>query len=78
MRTTITLADDVAAAVEELRLQAGRGISEIVNDLLRRGLAQDRPRAEFRQRSSDMGSPQLALDDVAGLLDALEGDDRRS
>lgn len=78
MRTTITLADDVVAAVDELRRREGRGISEVVNDLVRRGLAPDRSRAVFRQRSSDMGAPRLAIDDVAGLLDALEGDDRRS
>lgn len=78
MRTTITLADDVAAAVEALRKRQGRGISEVVNDVLRRGLAQQSPAATFRQRSSDMGTPRLAIDDVAGLLDALEGDDRRS
>ena len=76
MRTTITLAEDVAAAVEERR-RGGQGISEVVIDLLRRGLAQDRPQAPFRQESSDMGAPRLALDDVAGLLDALQGDDRR-
>lgn len=78
MRTTITLADDVALAVDELRRGAGRGISEIVNDLLRRGLAHEQPRESFRQRTSDMGSPQLALDDLSGLLDTLDGDDRRS
>jgi hypothetical protein len=78
MRTTITLAEDVAAAVEELRRRDGRGISDVVNDMLRRGLAQGPPRAAFRQHSSNMGSPLLALDDVSGLLDALEGDGRRS
>lgn len=78
MRTTITLAQDVAAAVEQVRLRRGTGISEVVNDLLRRGLAQDQPAARFRQRVSDMGAPRLDVDDVAGLLDALEGDDRRS
>ena len=78
MRTTITLADDVVAAIEALRRRDGRGISEVVNDVLRRGLAQESPAAPFRQRANDMGVPRLALDDVAGLLDALEGDDRRS
>ena len=78
MRTTITLAEDVAAALEELRRTRGTGISEVVNDVLRRGLSWDRPVPAFRQRSSDMGQARLALDDVSGLLDALEGDDRRS
>ncbi len=78
MRTTITLAEDVAAAVEHLRRRRGSGISEVVNDLLRQGLARDQPRPQFEQRGSDMGVPRLELDDVSGLLDALEGDDRRS
>ena len=78
MRTTITLAEDVAAAVEQIRHSRGSGISEVVNDLLRRGLAHDQPAARFRQRVSDMGAPRVDLDDVSGLLDALEGDDRRS
>ncbi len=78
MRTTVTLAPDVAAAVEELRRDRGSGISEVVNDLLRRGLAAAKPAAPFRQRSTDMGTPRLGLDDVSGLLDTLEGDDRRS
>lgn len=78
MRTTITLAEDVAAAVEQVRRRRGSGISEVVNDLLRRGLARDEPATPFRQRASDMGVPRVDLDDVAGLLDALDGDDRRS
>lgn len=78
MRTTITLADDVAAAVDQLRRRRGSGISEVVNDLLRRGLAGDQPEAAFRQSVSEMGTPRVDLDDVSGLLDALEGDDRRS
>jgi hypothetical protein len=78
MRTTITLADDVAAALEQVRARRGVGISEVVNDLLRRGLTQDQPPAPFRQTVSDLGAPRLDLDDVSGLLDALEGDDRRS
>lgn len=78
MRTTVTLAKDVAAAVEQLRVRRGSGISEVVNDLLRQGLSHQQPPAPFEQRVSDMGAPTVDLDDVAGLLDALEGDDRRS
>lgn len=78
MRTTITLAEDVAAAIGELRRRRGTGISDVVNDLLRQGLAQGQPHPAFTQRSSDMGTPRLDLDDISGLLDALEGDDRRS
>jgi hypothetical protein len=38
MRTTLTLADDVAAAVEALRRERSSGISEAVNELCRAGL----------------------------------------
>lgn len=78
MRTTITLADDVAAAVEDLRRQRGTGISEVLNDLVRRALAAPAQDRVFTQRSSSMGQPRLPVDDVSGLLDILDGDDRRS
>lgn len=78
MRTTITLAADVAAAVERLRRSRGSGISEVVNELLRKGLAGGQPQQSFEQRTSDMGLPRLPLDDVSGLLDVLEGADRRT
>ncbi len=74
----MTLADDVAAAIVDLRRERDLGVSEIVNELLRKGLAARDVRPTFRQRTSDMGPPRMALDDVGGLLDALEGDDRRS
>lgn len=78
MRTTVTLAADVAAAVEQLRRARGTGVSEAVNELVRRGLVTSRPPATFVQATSDMGQAQLAVDDIGGLLDALEGDSRRS
>ena len=39
MRTTLTLDDDVAAALERRRTERGTGLRAEVNDLLRRGLA---------------------------------------
>jgi hypothetical protein len=73
VRTTITLADDVAAAVEQLRRERGQGISDAVNELVRRGLtASSRPK-RFRQRTSALGMPALPVDDVAGLLEVLDG-----
>jgi hypothetical protein len=78
MRTTVTLADDVAAAAEQLRLERGAGISDAINELVRRGLSA-RPRTpRFRQETSDLGPARISLDDIGGVLDALEGDDRRS
>lgn len=77
MRTTITLADDVAAAVEQLQRERGRGVSEIVNDLIRRGLTTAEARPPFRQQARAMGQALLPLDDVAGLLDVLDGPSSR-
>ena len=77
MRTTITLAEDVAKAVEQVRRQQGAGISEVVNDLVRRGLREREARPRFVQATSDMGLPRYPMDDIGGLLDILEGPDRR-
>jgi hypothetical protein len=73
MRTTITLASDVAAAVERLRRERGRGVSDAVNELIRRGLTSPDKPQRFVQTSSPMGQPSLPLDDVAALLEVLDG-----
>lgn len=74
MRTTVTLAPDVAAAVEEIRRREGRGLSDVVNDLARRGLATDVPeRKPFVQKVSSNGVPLIPLDDISEALEILEG-----
>lgn len=73
MRTTVTLADDVAAAVVQARRERGGGVSDAINDLVRRGLAGSGPVTPFRQTTTELGEAALPLDDVAGLLDALDG-----
>jgi hypothetical protein len=77
MRTTVTLDPDVAAAVSHLQAEQGIGVSAAINDLVRRGLASEHPRRRFVQRTSSMGVPSIPLDDIAGVLDVLEGDSRR-
>lgn len=77
MRTTVTLAPDVSAAVEQAQRERGVGVSEAVNDLVRRGLVAKVERTPFVQRGSDLGIPRIPIDDIAGVLDYLEGDDRR-
>lgn len=50
MRTTLTLDDDVAAALARRRSERGTGLREEVNELLRAGLsATSRPSAESAQ-----------------------------
>lgn len=68
MRTTLTLADDVAAAVERLRRQRSMGMSEAVNELVRAGLSKQDARAPFEQETHDLGEGI----DVANIGDALE------
>lgn len=73
MRTTITLADDVAAAVEKLRRDRSIGLSEAVNDLVRAGLiAQDAVHAPFRQKAHNLGHG-VDYTNVAEALETLEG-----
>lgn len=68
MRTTLSLDDDVAAAVQRLRAERHIGLSDAVNELIRAGLAAPPRRAAFRQRTAD-----LALRvDVSSVADALE------
>jgi Ribbon-helix-helix protein, copG family len=78
MRTTVTLAPDVAAAVDEIRRREGRGVSDVVNELARRGLRSASPAsAPFVQKTSRNGVPLVPLDDVSEALDLLEGPRRR-
>lgn len=54
----------------------GRGVSEVLNDLARRGLAARGDVRVFRQRRRDLGAPAVPLDDTAAALSGAEGDDR--
>ncbi len=72
MRTTVSLDDDVAAAVEEIRRARHVGMSEAVNELVRAGMAAPRRRRAFRQRSSELGI-RIDVSNVADALDVLDG-----
>jgi hypothetical protein len=72
MRTTITLADDVAAAVEKLRREQSIGLSDAVNDLVRAGLTGQRTGGRFRQKTHDFGRG-IDFSNVADALETLDG-----
>ena len=55
MRTTLRLDDDTARAVEQCRRERGIGVSEAVNELIRRGLLPRDDRVAFRQRTRPLG-----------------------
>jgi predicted transcriptional regulator len=72
MRTTITLSDDVAAAVEKLRRERSIGLSEAINDLIRAGLIQRRPSSPFRQKAHDLGRG-VDFSNVTEAIETLDG-----
>jgi hypothetical protein len=72
MRTTITLADDVAAGVDRLRRERDLGLSEAVNDLVRAGLTAERSTQAFRQETHDLGSG-VDFSNIGEALETLDG-----
>lgn len=82
MRTTLTLDEDVAAKLKAESRRADRSFREIVNDTLRRGLAGRRNAANgkaFKITPRDLGElkPGLSLDNVAELIEQVEGSPHR-
>lgn len=78
MRTTLTLDEDVAAKLKSLARRSGRPFRDVVNDTIRRGLAQPAPTAApapFVVEARDLGRlrPGLSLDNIGDLLEQLEG-----
>lgn len=71
MRTTVTFADDVAAAIEQLRRERGMGVSEAVNELVRRGLTVRPERKPFVQKTSPIGL-RIDVTDVWGAIEQIE------
>lgn len=58
MRTTLTLDDDVAAKLKAESHRTGRPFRDVVNDMLRRGLASQStasPRKPFKVKARDLG-----------------------
>lgn len=72
MRVTVSLSDDVAAAIERLRRERGIGLSQALNELARRGLAAKPPETRFEQQVSSMGA-RIDVTNVAETLETLEG-----
>jgi Arc/MetJ family transcription regulator len=82
MRTTLTLDDDVAAKLRQETRKSGKTFRKIVNEAIRRGLESRRKglsATPFRVVARDLGKlrPGINLDNVAELLDRVEGPRRR-
>lgn len=78
MRTTLTLDDDVAAALAGRRAERGTGLREEVNELLRAGLAAAQhppaPASEVYELPT-FDSGRVLISDQRALKELLEDED---
>ena len=81
VRTTLTLDDDVATKLKAAMRRTGQSFRDVVNDTLRRGLmtAPRAAREPFRVQTRSLGGLRagLSLDNVAALLEHVEGSEHR-
>lgn len=70
MRTTVTLDPDVYAAVESRR--SSGGLSAVINDLIRAGLAAKPVQAAFVQAASPMKS-RIDVRNIGDVLESIDG-----
>jgi plasmid stability protein len=78
----VTLDEDVAAKLKAEMRRSGKSLVETINEVLRRSLPpgdRPQPRVAFRIQARDLGAlrPAASLDDVAGSIDRVEGDEHR-
>ena len=79
MRTTLTIDDDVAAAIHHLRRVRKVTLKEVVNEALRRGIrdmtVRKRRRAGFRTRSVSLGALLIpSIDNIGEVPAAADGE----
>jgi len=79
VRTTLTLDDDVARLLERARKRRGVTLKELVNEVLREGLARleapRTPRKRHATKAVSLGRCLLDnVDDVAEALAAADGE----
>lgn len=76
MRTTVEFDADTAKAIEAMRRERGTGVSEAVNELIRRGLLAPDPGGRYEPIHRELGLT-IDVSNVADALDLLEGSDAR-
>jgi hypothetical protein len=76
MRTTVSLDDDIVAAIQRVRAERNIGLSEALNELARAGLAAPPQRETFVQRTFPMGA-RIDVTNIADALEYLEGPSHR-
>jgi Ribbon-helix-helix protein, copG family len=76
MRTTVEFDADTAKAIEELRRERGLGISEAMNELIRRALLPRDPIETFVQPTRGLGL-RIDVSNIAEALESLDGPEAR-
>jgi Ribbon-helix-helix protein, copG family len=79
MRTTLTLDDDIAAVLDQLRRQRRASLKDLVNEALREGLKRMRTPSErgeaFRTGAVSLGALRIgSIDNIAEALAVAEGE----
>ena len=79
MRTTLTIDDNIAAILEQMREIRNASLKDLVNEALRRGLKDmtDRPkhREPFRTESAALGAARMTeLDNIGEALAIAESE----
>jgi hypothetical protein len=83
MRTTLTIDDDLAGILQKMAAQPGHSFKQVVNDMLRSGLAANGEAAPHRLHVTVVGKP-LRLrpgydpDKLNQLVDELESEELAS
>jgi hypothetical protein len=79
MRTTLTLDDDVAVALERLRRSRRIGLKQLINEALRRGLKEigrrSGPREPVRTQAVALGRLRVSsIDNIGEVLAIVDGE----
>jgi len=80
MRTTLTIDDDVAAFLEDMRRTRNTSLQSVVNEVLRQGLKEmttpSRRGKPYQSRAVSLGRCLVGnLDDISEALAIAEGED---
>ena len=76
VRTTIEFDPDTAKAIEAFRRERGTGVSETVNELVRRGMLVRTSPPPFVPIARELGLT-IDVSNIADALDLLEGPNAR-
>ena len=79
MRTTLTIEDKVAKALEELAHRSGKSFKQVVNETLKRGLVASRStrKEPYREKPTRLGEARAGYDltKALSLAAALEDEE---